>query len=300
MINTNILKILESNFQEPSYSIIVSKFEQPEYCNKDKLKIYLQQFNPNLEKIIESQQNIIDKLKLLLIENNIDIPNLQEPQINSCIQKTLSIESSLDYNKTDGLYISKLNGTLDNDTDVELTNRYLSGEIKNRQVKTLVNDVPNYFNRSKFKIKDNKLIVSIPKKVESFVFKLTETTSENIITYTENNIEDNRLSINIDTEKTYTFTLSYSLYEELTTQSIESIVTPLSNKIEIEFENIYYEIPGVILTIDKDKKVYTTYNTTFIMDENNYYSGVIVELNGLKKQKQYPDINITIIGKTGV
>ena len=74
MINTNILNILESNFQDPSYSVVISKFEQPEFCNKDQLKIYMQQFTPNLETIIENNKNNIDRLKQILKENNIPIP----------------------------------------------------------------------------------------------------------------------------------------------------------------------------------------------------------------------------------
>ena len=75
MINPNILKSLESNFQDPSYSVIISKFEQPEFCNKDQLKIYMEQFSPNLEHIIENNLNVIERLKSLLTENNIEIPN---------------------------------------------------------------------------------------------------------------------------------------------------------------------------------------------------------------------------------
>lgn len=296
MINTNILKILESNFQDPSYSIIISKFEQPEHCNKDKLKIYVQQFNPNLEKIIENKETIIEELKSLLESNNIEIPDTYELKINSCIQKTLNIESMLDYNKSDGLYISKLTGTLDNDIDLNLLNRYVEANIENKRVTIVNNDVPNYFNRSKFKIKNNKLVVSIPKKVDTLTLKITDRSTNNTTTYNENNIVNNVISANINLNKQYDFTIRYTLKETPVLQSIESVVTQLSSTIEIEFENKYSEIPAIIPTIDEDHKVYSSYSTEFETDGEGY-TGVTINFRGLKRQKQYGDINITIVGK---
>lgn len=302
MINTNILKILESNSQDPNYSIVISKFEQPTHCNKDRLKIYVQQFNPNLENIIEHNENVINNLKQLLNDNNIDIPDSSEfyvAKINSCIQKTLNIESGLDYNTSDGLYVSKLTGTLDNDINMNPTNRYVEGTIENRIINIIENDVPNYFSRNKFKIRESSFIISIPKKIQSFTMKLKELDSGNIVSYNEGNATNNSLNITIDPTKQYNFTIRYNLYESITSQSIETVVTPLTYNINIEFENTYYEIPAIILTMDKDQKVYSSYSTKFTKDVNDHYTGVQIEINGLKKQKQYGDLNITIIGKTG-
>lgn len=59
MIDSNMLKILESTFQEPSYSVIINSIEQEEHCNKDQIRMHLQQINPNLEQIIEKQKMIL-------------------------------------------------------------------------------------------------------------------------------------------------------------------------------------------------------------------------------------------------
>ena len=63
MIDSNILKSLESSFEDPSYSVVISHFDQPSFCNKGKVEISLQQFSPNLEKIIENKENYIEELK---------------------------------------------------------------------------------------------------------------------------------------------------------------------------------------------------------------------------------------------
>ena len=75
MINPNILKSLESNFQDTSYSVIISKFEQPEFCNKDQLKIYMEQFKPELAirtslADYKKTENLVD-IPLYAIEGNI-------------------------------------------------------------------------------------------------------------------------------------------------------------------------------------------------------------------------------------
>lgn len=299
MIDPRILKSLESSIQDPSYSVIISSFDQPEFCNKDKLEIFLKQYNPNLEEVIENKENIIEELKSLLKENNIDIPDLYELKINSCILKTLSIESLLDYNKKDSLFISGLTGTLNNDIDEGVTSRHVKGEIDGRKVILLENDVPNYFYKTRFRIKGEKFIISIPKKIEALDIKIEEQNSGNSTNsnYTELDIVEGKIEVNIDTSSSYLFDIRYTVKQSLALQNIESIVTPLSSSIEIEFENKYKEIPSIILTIDEDKKVYQSYTTNFSLDENGLYSGVLISLKGLKRQKNYGDINITIIGK---
>lgn len=314
MINPNILKSLESNFQDPSYSVIISKFEQPEFCNKDQLKIYMEQFSPNLEHIIENNLNVIERLKSLLTENNIEIPNdIYVSSINNCIQKTFIVDSMLNYNTKDGMYISQLNGTIENDIELNTTSRLVKGTISNQKVILTQNDVPNNFNRSKFKIKDNKLIINIPKKIETISIALTKTCksnecyddNNNLITncqdgtetFTEENINNNQIIIPLNLcQYTYSFALSYTIKNSILSHNIESITTPLKNKIDIDFSYKYNELPAIILTIDEDKKIYSSYTTKFTTDINNFYNGVTIEFKGLKKQKKYGDINITILG----
>lgn len=312
MINTNILNILESNFQDPSYSVVISKFEQPEFCNKDQLKVYMQQFTPNLETIIENNKNNIDRLKQILKENNIPIPtDLYVSEINSCIQKTLVIDSVLNYDRKDSMYISQLSGTLENDVEQNLTHRMVKGKIENRRIVITENDVPNYLNRSKFKIKDDTLIISLPKKIDTAEIKVTQTNTHannyddngdldeivKYITYDSNNTDANVISIPLNLCRwKYQFSISYQLKESLILQKIESITTPLQHKIDINFSHVYNNVPAVILTIDEDKKVYSSYSTKFTINEDNHYTGVSIQFKGLKRQKEYGDINITIIG----
>ncbi|MBR6515608.1 MAG: hypothetical protein IKT40_02000 [Bacilli bacterium] len=296
MISTKILKSLESNFQDPSYSIIISSFEQPEFCNKDQIKVYMQQFNPSLEKIIENKENIIDELKTILETNNITIPDMYELKINSCIQKTLTIDSILEYNTKDGLLISGLTGSLENDIEQNITSRYVKGKIQDKRVILTENDTPNYLNRTRFRIKGNRLIMSIPKKISTLNLTLIDQNTQQTTNYTEANITDNNINIDIDLTHTYSFEIRYQIYNSLLTQNIESIVTPLKKNIEIQFEKKYKKIPSVIPTINEDDKVYTSYITDFVIDENNYYTGVNITFKSLKRQKEYGDINITIIG----
>ena len=70
----------------------------------------------------------------------------------------------------------------------------------------------------------------------------------------------------------------------------------MKNEINIDFSYKYNELPAIILTIDEDKKVYSSYTTKFTTDINNLYNGVTIKFKGLKKQKEYGDINITILG----
>ena len=309
------MKILESNLQDPSYSIVISKFDQPTFCNKDQLKMYIEQFNPNLETIIENNQKNIERLKNILIENNISIPNdLNVIEINNCIKKTLVIDSILDYSKEDNMYISGLTGIISDETEKGITHRLVRGQIKDKQLSLTENDIPNYFNKAKFKIKGNQFIISVPKKVKNLelVIKKNSTLTEkcydddgNLLLreaeekteiYSEENISKNQIIIPINLCRwNYDFSLSYDLKEDLTFKNIESITTPLKSTIKIKFSNKYDNLPAVILTIDEDKKVYSDYSTKFTVEDLKY-TGVTIELKGFKRQKEYGDINITVIG----
>ena len=298
MIDTRILKSLESNFQDPSYSIVISKFEQPESCNKDSLHIYMTQFTPSLESIIENNENVIEELKGILKQRSISIPNLPISKVNSCIQKKLSIESLLDYNTTDGLFVSGLTGTLENDVEKDITKRYLEGIINKKKVIITENDVPNFFNITKFRIKGNSLIISIPKSIDTLNVTLKKQNQNTNATsiYNESNIQDGKITINIDSQATYSFTIQYTIKTHLINHTVESIITPLSRQIDLSFQNKYTDLPAVIPTIDEEHKVYASYDTSFKKDSNGYYTGVTISFKGLKRQKEYGNINITIIG----
>lgn len=304
MIDNNILKSLESTFQDPSFSIIVSKFEQLEYCNKDKVKIYLEQFNPNLEKIIQDQQNDIEILKNILTENEIQIPNLYTIDINSCVEKVLTIESIVDVDQESKLFISKLSGSINNGTNKEITDRTVEGKLHNKNITITKKDYPNYFSRIKFKVNNDKLIVSIPKQVDTLIIKIQEIGTEDIDTYTESDIINNKITTNTLNlaEKEYMMFLRYtvkpSVLQETFTKKIESITTTLEREIELNLNNEYTELPGVIVTIDEKDKIYSSYETSFEKNNQGKYNKVTIKFNNLKRQKEYGDVNIIVIGIT--
>ena len=304
MIDSNILNILKTNFQDPSYSVIISGNNQTEFCNKDQLDLIVEQISPNLESIIENKNKNIERLKKQLEEHNIPLPNdFYDFDINSRIEKTLRIESFLDYKKDDQLYVSRLSGTLYGDTDIHLNDRYLEGKIVSNSIKITKKDVPNYFARSRFTIQDGYLNITIPKKVEDLNIKVTKrckntqecVDSEDV--YTMDDVVKNKVKIYLNNEfYLYSFSIRYTLKKDLFEQKIESIITPLKKNISLEFANKYSKIPSVIITVDEDNKKYSSYNTSFLMDMDGNYSGVDITFNSLRRQRFYDDINITIIG----
>ena len=346
MINPNILKVLESTLQDPSYSVMITKFQQVDsYCNKDKLIITTEQVNPNVFKLIENKENIIELLTQTLVDNNIEIPDFNEIFVNTITEKQLSIESLLDYDINTSMFISALTGDLNNEKNKNLTSPFVKGTIINGQTEFVDKDYPNYFNQNRFKVKNNSLIITVPKKVETIEFKITQYTKpslmlfieKNIIQknedvsfrakllnasgkpiqgqeidfctdvdiatdeviktiYTEADMENNKITIPIHKEYNYTFDLSYTLKNDITTKSIESITTPLEPKIDVEFSNIYSSLPAIIPTIDEDNKIYSSYTLSFDTNEDNHYTGVSITFKNFKKTKTRGDINITVIG----
>lgn len=299
MIDQNILKALESNITDPSYSIIIENFDvDTTFCNKDRIKINLQQINPNLEEIIDKQKNDIETLKSLLTANNIEIPLLSNITVNSVINKTLVIDSGIDVNKKDKMFISNLNTLLQKEDNGGIVKRICKGEIKNHNIYFTEKDYPNYFNKSKLRINNNNLIIKIPKKILTISIKITQGTNET--TYTTENINNNEITIPIPNNYEsviYNFDIRYTVRDDITTKCIELITTPLDRVLDIEFSNTYKTLPAVIPTIDEDKKVYSSYSLSFDTNENNEYIGVKISFNKFKKSKSYGDINITIIGE---
>ena len=329
MINTNILKILESTLEDPSYSVIISKFNQTEFCNKDRLEMTVKQYNPNLEEIIENKMNIIDELKSLLTENNIEIPDLYEFNINSCVNRTLIIDSVVDVNKNDSLFISRLTGSITNDIEDDLPSKKVKLSNKKGSLEIIEKDNPNLFNRLKFRKNNNDLIISISKKIETITIKdeQIDKNNENIVetlNYSIADMEDNKITIpfldklNVyettiipaeneededevvqelisSTDIYHNLSISYTLKNNLVNQKIESITTPFESVIELEFVNSYKNLPGVIITTDEDKKKFSNYTTQFTQNENNEYVGVKINFKNVKRSKEYSDVNITII-----
>ena len=330
MINTNILKILESTLEDPSYSVVISKFNQTEFCNKDRLEMTVKQYNPNLEEIIENKMNIIDKLKSLLTENNIEIPDLYEEfNINSCVNRTLVIDSVVDVNKNDSLFISRLTGSITNDIEDEIPSKKVKLSNKKGSLEITEKDSPNLFNRLKFRKNDDNLIISIPKKINTITIKDEQInrSSGNIIetfNYSIEDMEDNKIIIpfgdKINIYETITIpaeneeeedevvqnlvesigiyhnvSISYTLKNNLVNQKVESITAPFNKTIELEFTNLYKNLPGIIITVDEDKKKFSGYETRFSQNENNQYNGVKINFKNVKRSKEYSDINITVI-----
>ena len=314
MISTNILKIFESTMEDPSYSVVISKFNQTEFCNKDRLEMTVTQYNPNLEKIIENKMNVIEDLKALLTENNIEIPDFYEEfNINSCINRTLIIDSALDTNPNDSLFISRLSASITNDVENNTPSKKVKLTTKKGVLEIEEKDNPNLFNKTKFRIKGDDLIISLSKKINTISIKdeqVKKSNDETIneITYSMEDAEDYKITIpfleEIDISETeepqnvkiyHNISISYTLKNELGSQKIESITTPFAKNIELEFNNKYDTLPAVIITANEDTKKFSSYVTHFTQDINNKYDGVNIEFKNVKRSKEYDDINITII-----
>lgn len=297
MIDNNILKILESTFQEPSYSVIINSFEQEEFCNKDQLKINLQQINPNLEQIIEKQKNDIETLKSLLTQRGIPIPQLNDLEINSVINKTLVINSYLDIDKNNSnLYVSRINGLIDKEETEDVPSKLVMGKITKGIVEITDKDYPNLLNKNKFRMKENKLIIEIPKQIQNISLEFKNKTNSNISRFNQNNIEDDKITVLINRTHTYEFSVRYDLKTDISSCTIERISTTIANTLDIQFNNLYRKEPSIILTIDEKNKNYSSYTLNFKKNENNLYNGVKITFNGFRRKRIYGEISIIIIG----
>lgn len=78
--------------------------------------------------------------------------------------------------------------------------------------------------------------------------------------------------------------------------SIECVITELQKEINIEFNNSYKHLPGLIFTIDeKTKELYDEIQMNFEKNGDTYI-GVNIIFTHLKHRTYYPEINILIIG----
>lgn len=297
MIDNNILRILESTFQEPSYSVIVNSFEQENYCNKDQLKINLQQINPNLEQIVEKQKNDIETLKSLLKQHNIPIPKLNDLEINSVISKTLVVNSYLDINKDNNLYVSRFSGLIDKEENEDVPSKFVFGKITKGIVEIMDKDNPNLFNKNKLRMKDNILVIEIPKQIRNISIEFEDKTDSSVSRFDQSHIEDNKITASINRAHSYEFTITYDLKTDISAHSIERISTTIQNIFNIRFNNLYKEEPSIILTVDEKDKNFSSYTLSFTKDANNlYYNGVKITLNGFRRKRTYGEISIIVIG----
>lgn len=309
MIDENILKSLESNIQDPSYSVIVSKFNQPKFCNKNRLEITLKQYNPNLEKIIENKENIIEILKNTLTSHNISIPNSANAEqfVNSCVEKTLTIDSNLNTDTKNSLFISELIGSISNEEEKPVTSARVLFRVDKEGIKILQKDTPNYFNKTKFRMNSSgKIIVSVPKKVESILIISKKTNANGVVEKITNfsTIEDQKVTMNytksfLTNNGYFDMELRYTLRSDITTQKIESITTQFQKEIELSFNYEYEDVPGIIITMDEDKKPFGSYIVNFYENENNKINGCKITFKNVKRMKDYDNLNITIISPNG-
>lgn len=208
MIDPNLLNILKSNLNDPSYSVIIQDFQQPKFCNKDRLQMVVQQVNPNLFKIIEVKNNIIEKLMNALNDNDIEIPDFYDLSINNIVEKTLTIDSTFDYNLTNELFTSGITGTISHEEVKELPSTQLETIIKNKHINITTNDSPLLLTANQFNITKNKITIDIPKniaKIEVIVSHKNlnieyknEMISIPVDSITYNEIENNQIIININ------------------------------------------------------------------------------------------------------
>ena len=314
MISPNILKMLQSTHNDPSYSVMITGYDQVQDCNKDRTTLIVEQASPNLYEIIENKEKIIEQLKNTLKSHNIPIPAHNEIFVNNIVKRNFSIESSLDFDVNTSMFTSKLIGDLTNETTENPRKTSLCLQILNNfSIKITDPDNPVLFNRTKFKIRDHYFFVTIPDKIETISITIDEyrqnqatlpnpclTASNSSIvtrrTYTENNKQDGYIKIPINTGK-YNIRISYTLRNSLTNQYMESVTTQLGKSININFTNAYKTLPAIILTIDKEKQNFSSYNLSFHYDDNNNYVGVTIIFKNYKTSKLNRDINVLIIGE---
>ncbi len=386
MIDPRILNILKSNSLDPSYSILIEDFYQPEFCNKEELEITVHQINPSFFDIINKKDIIIDTLKNLLTENNIEIPNQNDLSINNIVSKTFTIGSTLNYNQSEGLFVSGLTGYISSEVNQEIPSQSIEGQFKNKRLIFTNKDYPRVFTEDKFKINKDQIIISIPNDIENvdvilshapipvssteynelFTFtpmhfktiidnKITidiESVRENVfggkLTALDNTIseketqiesltetlvtgdeltpeeEENNAaiqqqidtlitaktkaenekqailnksdSINFAGAKPFDIQMNYSYYDDISSSGIECINFDLQSEIHLDFIKRYKSVPGVVLTVDKQNKRYSSYDTVFSIDGDGLYNGVTIIFNNLKRIREPIDVNAIIIG----
>jgi len=209
MINTNILNMLKSNSLAPSYSVIISDFKQPEFCDRDKLQIITHQISPSLFDIINQQSYNINKLKQALSDNNIAIPDINDITINNIVSKTLNIESGLVFDSNSDMFTSQLTGSVSNETNLPTPSSHLQGYVTKRRINITTKDSPVILSHNNFEIKNKQVIINIDQnKINSATVTISHDDIYMNIDQTPikipfndfivNNIENNKITINME------------------------------------------------------------------------------------------------------
>lgn len=297
MIDERMLKSIISNFNDPSFSVFITNFTQDNECNKDTMIIDLEQVTPNLYKVVQTKEYIIDQLIELLKDNDIDIPedilDRNKEHINSVVDKKLIFDSNIALNH-DKTFRSEINGYVDILGYGKAPTQSILGTIKNRLLEITKKDHPIYIPLDRFKVRDNVLYITVPNNIEDIAIKIdgrnkNYTKEENLITVPCENIHKGE----------HVFRIDYLLNHDITNQNIEVLITPLEKEIEIEFTEPHSYIPAVVLTVDKkDLNLYSDYYTEFIKDEETgKYTGLKLMFKNLRRKSSYPEINICILGE---
>lgn len=324
MIDNKILKSLTSTFNDPSFSLLVKGFKQNNECNKDELKIILEQTNPNLYKLLEIKDYAIDELLELLQKNGITPESSTlaraRQHINSIVEKELILDSNINIQENKSLS-SEINGYISIKGYGSTPQTTVIGEIKSRIVNITTKDYPTKVHVDKIRIRNNVFILNIPNNVDDIVIKINDEVQDYVI-------EDKNLYVFYENihQGNHTFQITYNNTSDLSEKTIEVFILPIDKKIDLDFENSYPFLPSVFLTVDaRDTNLYKNYNTIF---KSNYkcnscghiienvtevnkcplcestlitkldYTGVILNFNSLKRRASYPDINIAVLGVT--
>lgn len=297
MIDERILNSLVSTFNDPSFSVFINGFHQNNECNKDEIIISVEQVTPNLFKLLQTKEYIIDELINLLKTKSIavpaDITNRNKEHINTIVEKKIILDSNIDVspNKT---IKSKIDGYVDILGYGNTPKYEVEGTIKNGILKLTFRGYPIYLPIDRFKVRKDKLYITVPNNIRN-----TTVTIDNVVrstTKTNNVITVNCSGIHQGTHK---LNIKYDIHEDITNQNIEVVVAPIAKKIEIGFNTPHIKIPAVILTVDqKDTNLYSTYETEFVIDEEtNKYTGVNINFKNLRRKASYPNVNICILGE---
>lgn len=297
MIDDRILKSLISTFDDPSFSVLINNFSQNNECNKDEIIISLEQVTPNLYKLLQTKEYIIDELINLLQENNITIPNSiknrNKEHINTIVEKKIILNSGINVNENKDIK-SEINGYVDILSYGNIMSQEVIGTINSRVVRVTSRGYPVYIPIDRIKVRTNTLLITVPSNLKNFIIKIDDqvkqyTQENNIITVNHRNIHTGN----------HTFNIKYLTNEDITNQNVEVVVTPIAKTIDIEFNEPHDNIPSVILTVDKkDTNLYSTYTTDFVIDEETHkYTGVTLTFKNLRRKASYPNINICVLGE---
>lgn len=297
MIDERVLNSIISTFNDPSFSVFIKDISQNNECNKDEIIVSLEQVTPNLYKLLQTKEYVIDQLINLLKTNSISIPssitNRNKEHINTIVEKKMILDSNLAIND-DKTMRSEINGYVDILGYGQVPIQKVTGKIRSRLVEIKEKGIPVYIPIDRFKVRDNVLYITIPNDIKDVVVKIDKqnkqyTRNGNVLTVPSNGIHQGN----------HTFSVEYVIKNDITTQNIEVIVTPIAKEVEIDFTEPHKEIPAIILTVDKkDMNLYTSYTTEFIYDKDiKKYTGVKIAFKNLRRKASYPKVNICILGE---